>query len=139
MRCVLDTNVLVSGLLWHGNPARLIELAGEGEIQLYTSRPLLEELTDVLHRRKFAKAILATGFTVAQILSHYRRVAYRVTPVPMNQQFSRDLDDDQVLACALAAKAKLIASGDKDLLILKSFSFIPIVTAAEAVKIITRL
>ncbi len=52
MRLVLDTNVLVSAFLWKGVPGHLIELAGEGEIHLYTSRALLDELADVLHRKK---------------------------------------------------------------------------------------
>lgn len=47
---------------------------------------------------------------------------------------SRDPDDDQVLACALAAQADLIVSGDADLLDLKSFQGIPILTAARAVE-----
>lgn len=44
MRLVVDTNVLVSAFLWEGVPGRLIELAGEREIQLFTSRALLDEL-----------------------------------------------------------------------------------------------
>lgn len=134
MRLVLDTNVLVSAFLWGGIPSRLIELAGEIEIDLYTSRVLLAELSEVLHRRKFTKPIQATGFTAAEIVKHYQRLAHRVTVRQLTQQISRDADDDQVLACALAAKADFIVSGDKDLLTLKVFQEIPIVTAAEAVR-----
>ena len=57
MRLVLDTNVLVSAFLWGGIPGRLIELAGEKEIDLYTSRTLLAELSEVLHRKKFTGSI----------------------------------------------------------------------------------
>jgi predicted nucleic acid-binding protein len=59
--------------------------------------------------------------------SHGRR---DVPPLPA--PVSRDPDDDQVLACALAAKAALIASGDRDLLDLGSFNTIPILRAAQA-------
>lgn len=48
-----------------------------------------------------------------------------------------DPDDDEVLACAIAANAQLIVSGDRDLLSLKTFRGIPIVSAAEAIRIIT--
>lgn len=41
VRVVLDTNVVSSALLWGGNPERLIELAGEGSIELFTSEALL--------------------------------------------------------------------------------------------------
>ena len=44
MKLVVDTNVLVSAFLWQGNPGRLIELAAEKEIELFTSRTLLDEL-----------------------------------------------------------------------------------------------
>ncbi len=47
---------------------------------------------------------------------------------------SRDADDDAVLACALAARADLVVSGDDDLLSLKSFNGIPIFTVAQAIK-----
>jgi putative PIN family toxin of toxin-antitoxin system len=134
MRCVLDTNVLVSAFLWQGLPARLIELASENEIRLFTSRALLDELDEVLHRKKLAKAVRLTGFSADQLVNHYRRLTYRITTRQLTRRISRDPDDDQVLACALAAKADLIVSGDRDLLTLKSFRKIPIVTAAEAVR-----
>ena len=51
MRLVLDTNVLVSAFLWKGTPGRLVELATEKEITLHTSRALVDELSEVLHRR----------------------------------------------------------------------------------------
>jgi putative PIN family toxin of toxin-antitoxin system len=44
MRLVLDTNVVVSGMLWRGAPRRLLELARTGDIQLFTSPELLSEL-----------------------------------------------------------------------------------------------
>ena len=51
---------------------------------------------------------------------------------------SRDPDDDHVLACALGARADLIVTGDSDLLTLKRFEQIPIVTAAEALRILAK-
>ncbi len=44
MRLVLDTNAAVSGLLWHGNPGKLIDAAQAGSLVLYASAPLLAEL-----------------------------------------------------------------------------------------------
>jgi len=55
MRLVIDTNLLVSAFLWQGTPGKLIELAGEKECQLFTSNILIEELNDVLQRKKLAK------------------------------------------------------------------------------------
>ena len=134
MRLVLDTNVLVSAFLWQGVPGRLIELATEQEIQLLTSRVLLDELADVLPRKKLAKKVAATGLTAAQIVLNYRRLAQLVTARKLSQAVSRDADDDHVLACAIAAQADLIVSGDEHLLSLKIHQNIPIVTPAEALR-----
>ena len=57
MRLVLDTNVVASGLLWDGRPARLIDAAQANEVELFTSRVLLAELTRILRRAKFTKAM----------------------------------------------------------------------------------
>ena len=61
MRLVLDTNAAVSGLLWHGNPGKLIDAAQAGSLTLYTSAPLLAELHGVLGREKFAKHFKLAG------------------------------------------------------------------------------
>jgi putative PIN family toxin of toxin-antitoxin system len=51
MRVVADTNIAVSGLLWRGNPRRVLDAARDSIIELFTSTNLLEELEDVLGRR----------------------------------------------------------------------------------------
>ena len=51
-RTVPDTNIVISGLLWRGNPRRVLDAARDGIIELYTSPVLLEELEDVLSRKK---------------------------------------------------------------------------------------
>ena len=134
MRVVIDTNILVSAFLWHGLPGELIELAGDKTIQPYTSRVLIEELTSVLTRKKLAKQVAATGLSAAEMISHFRRLVTVVSAPALPQQVSRDPDDDAVLACALAARVDLIISGDADLLSLKTFQAIPIVTVAQALK-----
>jgi len=136
VRLVVDTNVLVSAFLWEGTPGQLIELAGEKVVRLYTSRGLLDELAATLAKKKLAKPVAATGLTAAQMLANYRRIATLVTARQLTDQVSRDADDDKVLACAIAAKADLVVSGDDDLLCLKAFQGMPIVSPAEAVRII---
>ncbi len=53
MRAVIDTNVLVSGLFWHGPPHMLLEHVRDGALDLISSPALLAELTNVLGRAKF--------------------------------------------------------------------------------------
>lgn len=134
MRLVVDTNVLVSAFLWQGTPGRLIELAAEKELELFSSRTLLDELAATLAKRKLARPLAATGLSAEQMLRQYRRLITLVTARQLAQRISRDADDDAVLACALAARAELIVTGDEDLLVLKRFHDIPIITPSEAIK-----
>lgn len=136
MRLVVDTNVLVSAFLWEGTPGRLIELAGEKEIQLFTSRVLIDELAATLAKKKLTRYVAASGLTAEAMVKNYRHLATLVPASRLAGHVSRDADDDQVLAAALAARADLIVSGDKDLLDLESFQGIRIVSATEAVGMI---
>jgi uncharacterized protein len=94
---------------------------------------LLVDLAEVLNRPHLTKPLAAIGRSPADVLADYAAAVEIVVPrqVP---QVARDPDDDRVLACALAAPADLVVSGDGDLLDLKSFQGIPIITAAQAVQ-----
>ena len=137
MRLVLDTNTVVSGLLWGNKPSLLIEAALEGRVEIFTSHTLLLELEDVLPRRKFARRVEASGFAVAQLTARFALLAKTVAPAVISP-VSADPDDDHVLACALAAQADLVVSGDSHLLNLKSYQQIPIVAPAEALERVAR-
>ena len=105
-------------------------------IAFYTSRALLDEFARVLTRTKLARAIRATGKTSAQLVAEYQGFVNVVTPASVRRTVPGDPDDDRVLACALAAQADLIVSGDAHLLDLKSYQRIPILTATAALAII---
>lgn len=57
MKAVADTNTVVSGLLWHGAPHRVLDAARMGRVELFTTAVLLAELEDVLYREKFAQRL----------------------------------------------------------------------------------
>ena len=136
LRLVLDTNTVLSGLLWGGTPARLISAARGKAIALYCSPSLLAELCGVIQREKFAKGLTARGVTAEDLCNGYAALCQLVEPRAIART-SIDPDDDQVLSTALAARAHLIVSGDrKHLLVLQQFEGIPIVTAAQAVSMI---
>lgn len=137
MRLVLDTNVVASGLLWNGPPAELVDFAKAGDIELFTSHHLLAELSNILLRAKFAKAIAATRMSSEQLVLSYIELTRFVRPAAIAPVIATDPSDDQVLACALAAQADMIVSGDKHLHSLGGqYNGIRIVTAAEAVRLI---
>lgn len=139
MRLVLDTNTVVSGLLWKGTEHGLLaEASARTDVALYTSPKLLAELADVLSRNKLSRAVAASGLSPEHLMSRYVDAVRVVSPADIPGVVLADPDDDHVLACALAAQADLIVSGDPHLLNLKSFQGIPIVGTAEALERITR-
>ena len=75
MRVVLDTNVVASALLWGGTPERLIELAGEGTLEFFTSEALLAELAGILGRSKFAQKLRHQGISVLSPADCLKRIA----------------------------------------------------------------
>lgn len=137
MRLVLDTNVVVSGLLWHGAPANLLAAAERDETELCTSRILLAELSRILQRPRFTTAIAASGLSLEELVLGYAELATLVQPEPIPPTVLNDPDDDHILACAVTAKADYIVSGDWDLLVLQRFENIPIVRVVEALVIVT--
>jgi predicted nucleic acid-binding protein len=104
---------------------------------LFPSLALLAELARILRRAKFAQAIAASGASLDDLVLGYAQLATLVTPAAIPTTVRNDPSDDHILACALAAPADLIVSGDAHLLNLKTFHRISIITAAEAIDRIT--
>ena len=77
----LDTNVVLSALLWRGPPYRLLEvIRHHDEIQLFTSTALIEELADVLTRPSASKQLSPIGKTGQEVLARYVESAEVVEP-----------------------------------------------------------
>ena len=132
MRIVLDTNVIVSAVIWGGTPLRLVQAATAGDIELYTSPALLAELREVLGREHLASRLAQQRSLVEQAIGHYADLAISVSPLSTPRVVPGDADDDHVIAAALAAHANLVVSGDKHLLSMGSYKGIGIVTAVQA-------
>ena len=131
MRLVLDTNVVVSGLIWGGPPRRLLDMGRSGRVLLFSSAILLDELAEVLAREKFATLLAARGITPAFLMQRYGMLATLVSPVPVERTVPSDEDDDHVIATALGAQADAIATGDEDLLQLHPYRRIQILNPAD--------
>ncbi len=131
MRVTADTNTIVSGSLWQGNPRRILEAARSGTIELFTSLKLIAELEEVLSRGKFAAIISKAESSPREIVRNYRLVATVINAEPVDPVVIRDPDDDEVIACAVASRSEVIVSGDNDLLDLKRYKNIRILTATE--------
>jgi putative PIN family toxin of toxin-antitoxin system len=104
---------------------------------MYTTAVLLAELEEVLQRPKFAQRLTLTGVTAHTLVFGYAALARLVEPAEIAPAIVSDPDDDAVLACAVAARAEIIVSGDSHLLDLKEYEGVPIVTAAQLLTRIT--
>lgn len=134
MRIVLDTNVVLSALLWRGTPHHLLATIGQQpRMQIYSSVALLEELADVLSRPSATTRLALIGRSAREVLADYVEAVELVEPIAVPRVVIGDVDDDQVIAAAVAARADLIVSGDrKHLLPLGSYQGIAIVDSVEA-------
>jgi putative PIN family toxin of toxin-antitoxin system len=137
-KAVLDTNTIISGLIsTKGSPGRVLALAFEKKLQIVTSEALMEELADALTYPRVVKALQRnrqgswTENDRVEFLRNFRKICHIAPSVPLTESVSKDLDDDMVLSCAIQAKAKLIVSGDKDLIDLKEYKSVRILTPLE--------
>ena len=138
VRAVLDTSVVVSGLLWRAAPRQVLDAARDKRLTLHTSGVLLDELAEVLSRPHLASVIAANHTSPEFLMQRYAMLAQLVIPAQTARVVGADIDDDAVIACALAAQADLIISGDAHLLNLKHYQNMRIIDAAEAVRSLTQ-
>ena len=135
---MLDTNTVISGFLWRKAPRLIVDAALEGHIALVTSAVLVDELYRVITRAKFARKLAQADIDPQALVERYAHLAQWISPAHIRRTVQEDADDDHVLACALAARADLIVSGDAHLRNLKHFQGMPIVAPTQALAIITR-
>ena len=127
MRVLLDTNVLVSAILFGGVPRQLLEAALAGALDLITSQPLLAELETVLTRKFEFPSSMA-----ASIRAELEALSELVEPVKI-KRVTRTSADDVVLATAVAGAAEALVTGDKELLRMESYEGILIQSARDLI------
>lgn len=128
IRVVLDTNVLVSGLLFGGTPGKLVDLWKTGRIQPLMSREMVDELLRVLAYPKLQLSEAEIHYLLfLEVLPYIDMVGVRPGPVVTTQ----DPSDDMFLHCASTGRAKYIISGGRHLLNLKAHRRIKILSPAE--------
>jgi uncharacterized protein len=128
MKVVLDTNVLVSALLFRGRLARFVELWKEGVITPTISRETYGEFRTVLEYPKFRLTPYEIDTLLQEeILPYFHVVEVRHDVVPV----CRDSADDIFLAVARTAAAGWLITGDQDLLVLDPHEEIRIVSPQD--------
>ena len=128
MRVVLDTNILVSGLIKVlNNPSLILDAATQGRFSLYLSNSILTEFAGVMPR-KFGWDSARTARAVLRLST----IAAIVDPPSVASGVSGHALDDRILDCVAAAEADFLVTGDRrHLLPLRTFGNARIVTAAE--------
>ena len=131
IRAVLDTNVIISALLWGGLPQQIFLAARDERFVAVLTEALLDELITTLSREKFTQQLALRQLTVDAIVTLYRSAVLFVDPVEVPDNVVRDPKDRAVLACAVGGKSDFIVSGDKDLLVLGSYEGVSILSADQ--------
>jgi len=131
-RVVLDTNILVSALLFTGELSKMVDLWRQGKVVPLISRETFEELRAVLEYPKFSLA----PDEIQAIIENEILPFFEVVEIRRNVRgVCRDPGDDKFLACALSGSAHFLLSGDKDLIELKKYKSIRIIKASEFLKL----
>jgi putative PIN family toxin of toxin-antitoxin system len=131
LRVVLDTNVLVSGLIMLGKPRELLSIIARREATLVLSKEILNEFTKVMRRNKLTEYV--TEEQAERFIEYIERIAEFVE-LESHLEVVNDPKDDFVINTAIDGRADLIVSGDHHLLSLKEFKGIKIASVDEAVR-----
>jgi putative PIN family toxin of toxin-antitoxin system len=134
MNIILDVNIFISAIKWSGKPRTVFERIVNGLDKLLVTDAILVEIEQTFKKPKFGYIHEEVKQTVLDI----ERLGVKVTVHPHHQVpgVCRDSDDDKYLSCAIAANADYIITGDKDLLVLKEYNGIKIITAKEYLEIV---
>ena len=131
-KVTLDTNILISALGWIGNPNRVFAMIVNEQVELIISETQFAELSEVLNYPKFQ-------FTEEQkdrFKSLILDIAVFVKPTEAINEIKNDPDDNMILEAAFAGNSDYIVSGDPDLLDLKEFKGIKIITPKEFIGLV---
>jgi putative PIN family toxin of toxin-antitoxin system len=127
MRVVIDTNIFVSSF-FGGKPRKIIDLWKAGKITLCLSNAILDEYIDVLRR-----VGLREEDELEELLSLFSRGLNLLftTKTPKIRVIKNDPDDDKFIECAVALEAHTVITGDREVLTIKKYMGIRIVTPQE--------
>jgi putative PIN family toxin of toxin-antitoxin system len=132
---IIDTNVLVSALLFGGVPGELIPFWKERIIQPKASKEIVEEYIRVLAYPKFELSEEEINFLLHyEILPYFDIITIKAGPILV----AKDPSDDKFIRCAQAAVARTIISGDQHLLRLSSYHQIRILSPSEFLALLKR-
>jgi putative PIN family toxin of toxin-antitoxin system len=130
-RVVLDTNVLISALLFKGELSRVVGLWQKGKIIPIISKETFDELRTVLEYPKFS----LSRAEIKSLIEHEILPFFEVVNVSKHIKGAcRDPGDDKFISCAISANVDCIVTGDKDLSDLKKYQSVRIIHTSDFIK-----
>ena len=126
MKIVIDTNVVISGVFFGGNPRKIIEKVVDGNFDAYATVEIIDEYMEIIDSMIEKKHVGLNKNTLYPLF-----LALKIIEKKSNIDVCRDPDDDKFIECAVDSKALYIVSGDKDLLDICEYEGIQIITAKE--------
>ena len=126
LRIVFDTNVYISAALFGRRAETVMKLASAGQVYLITSEAILAELS-----RKLLGKLAWSDDQTQLFVDMIRELAEVVAPDITLDVVPDDEDDNRIVECAVAGQADLIVTFDKDLLRLKAYEMIGIITPRQ--------
>ena len=126
MKILIDTNILISGLFFHGLPNQLLQEIDFKKFQVCINKEILDEYEEQIYKK-----IINPKYKLNRELNERFFRSLQSFEKKSDLKVSRDQKDDKFINCAIDAKAIYIVSGDNDLLTIKNFAGIEIVTARE--------
>lgn len=131
-RIVIDTNVLISGIVFGGKSRQILDLLAEQSVIVIVAEEILTEL-----RRKISSKFpeFIEDLNKVELLLKRDTVLIKLGATHIN--ISRDTDDNKFIEAAILGKCSFIVTGDKDLLVLKSYENIRIVKPAEFLELVS--
>lgn len=136
IKAALDTNVIISGILWKGASNQLLKLAEENKILLFINPTMLKEVEDVLLRPKFLPRVRTLNTSCEAIIQGILSIMHLCEDLKIEPAIKENSDDNNVLSCAIVFESKYLISGDRHLLNLSSYSDIVIFTPRQFLNLI---
>ena len=124
-KVIIDTNVFISGLLFGGNPEKVLKSWTRNEFILCISPELQTEIINTLEGK-----FKATEDYINKLLTDLKTHSQKFIP-QTKISLVRDPKDNFLLELAEEAKADFIITGDKDLLILKKYKNTKVISVKE--------
>lgn len=136
LTAVLDTNVWISAMIWGGPPAKIIKAAENGQIRIFVTEEIIEEISQTLQYQRLREVYESANVNRQQLMETVLRAGKLVQVKSSVSVVDEDPSDNKFLECVLASEADYVVSGDRHLVKLKKYGKTRVVTVGEFIKVL---